>query len=362
MLFNKVKQEEFEEIIYFITKKIIEENYPDEMIFFELSWDGFRYVLGEWIKKQPEEWSLEDYRKQILPYFASPEQVNQSGLLKAGTIIIATSIYIENLQKMPSKEKIKKIVENFCDQFGVQIAFVPDIVSLVMKYLKKEKIASTKTEKEYSPSVDYEEDKLEIGFLKGRPYVKINGKENIEFRTKHKQFVNLVVLAAARRAEEDWVNKGELDPGQGDQILSDIRTMISRSLFYRIKRDEIIISDEQRNKFVKLGVFRSKKNIIIMESICKYKSVFLERAKKLINKIEKDIKLLERGDIKKSIIKKECKTLDKQASIMEKQMKCMERGLKKVDLELNDKEWKVVLKRSFEILEQLGHEFKYLIH
>lgn len=75
------------------------------------------------------------------------------------------------------------------------------------------------------------EDALEVGFLEGKPRVKISGRLAREFRTKYKQFVNLVALAAARKKGEGWINKRDLDLGESDQALSDIRQWIL-AIFY----------------------------------------------------------------------------------------------------------------------------------
>ena len=66
--------------IYLVIKELVKENYPDELVLFELAWDGFRSLLGQWKDKSPENWSVKDYRKLILPYYASPHQFEKSAL------------------------------------------------------------------------------------------------------------------------------------------------------------------------------------------------------------------------------------------------------------------------------------------
>lgn len=356
--------------IHNLSRDFIDKHYKIESIYFDNIWQIYEPELKKWIKTSPEKWRFKAKKSRLMGAFGFSDPTERPDITAPIIIgvIAATFWHIGTLSSEPTKEAIEKMIEDYSGKFGalghVKETLKEFLISTNVLNLIKSGLLTFELERKkevLEKKAIKREDTIEIGIKDRRPYVDVNGEEITQFQTKHKQFVNLVVLAAARRAEEDWVNKKDLDPGQGDQVLSDIRSFISPSLFGGIKRRDVIISDEQRNEFVKLGVFRSKENITIMESIREYESVFLERAKKLVNKIQIDLKLEEKGEIDKSIIEKECSALDRQASIMEKQMECMERGLKKIRFELKNQEWRAVVKRSIEILMQLGHRFKYMI-
>lgn len=294
------------------------------------------------------------------------------------TVDAAIDDLIRSTEK-PSRDKIEKIVKTYGDQSGVPGPLIPYIVFLLVKSveilslkpLEKELLPKIKLEKKEYEVYSYENEKLgiikeakkiidydeiELGIKDGKPYVIINGREERKFRTKYKQFANLVLLATVRKTGEAWVHKKDLDLGVSDQALSDIRSWIIPWLLKDIAPTNVIEASRERVKMIKLAAFRTE-NIVIDKSICSFKSKSINRVKELVNEAERKTSLWKRGILKFLLERKECEELRREASIMERQMGLVQRAVNMLGWKLHDQEWEKLSERSQEVLELCG--FKY---
>lgn len=342
-----------EEKIYLIIKELVKENYPEELLLFETAWDGFRGLLEKWKNKSPESWSVEDYRKQLVRYFPSPDKFEESAMFPLTVAMIAIGA---RLCGKIDHDKIREATKVCIKRYGVPTSLESQIVSLLVEASGLEP-----AEGKPVPTVCKEEDMLEIGISEGVPYVKINGREEKQFRTHKKQFTNLALLAAARITGEGWLNKdNDLDLGENDQALSEIRDWLSSWLLFDATPKEVVRASEEKDKRVQLSAFKPK-NIVIDKSICQFKSKAKDRVEEIIKRAESRMDFWEKSLRKEGhplLREDQINRLKKEAPIMGKQMSLVQRAANLLGLEFENQNWIETWEKVINILELLDESLE----
>jgi hypothetical protein len=124
------KMQTVEEKIYVTIKKLVKENYPEELLFFETAWDEFRSLLEQLQNKSPESWTLEDCRRLVLPYFPSPGRFEESALFP---LMMTISAIVTTLTGEIDRDKIEKKTRVYTKRFGTPASLEPQIVSLLVE-------------------------------------------------------------------------------------------------------------------------------------------------------------------------------------------------------------------------------------
>jgi hypothetical protein len=150
-----------------------------------------------------------------------------------------------------------------------------------------------------------------------------------------------------RKRGDGWLHKKDLDLGENDQALSDIRNWIAR-YFGEVEPKNIIKASVKEEKKVRLDVFRPE-NIAIDVSIRKFQS----KSRMIVAELEEKA---ERRKIWKGtkplLEKEEYKELIRQVSIMERQMGLVKEAAKIMGWSLYDKEWEKLLEKSIGLIEK----------
>ena len=349
--------------VYSLGKKIVQDNFSEEIKYYDVIWRIIQDYIYKWRYTNPEKWLINETQEKVLNGlgFADVSQALDLVTPVIVTSLSATMVAIRDLRYIPKEHEINMIIDRYAPAFGAR----RPLVNLMKKYIKElcevlpEIMSMSEETREPLLGQIKEEDTLEIGFSDGRPLVKINGREDRKYRTKYKQYSNLVLLAVARKNGEGWISKGDLDLGESDQALSDIRYWICSLLKYDADPLNVIKQSEKKEKTIRLDVFKPK-DITIKKSICDFKSRSESRVRRLVKQAENRMSQWERGDRKDLLDGRECEQLDRERAIMWTQMDLIQKGVKKMGWELNNHEWNDLWKKSKEILKSCGHEIKHI--
>jgi len=368
---DKMTSSPMDEFIHSVSKQIVQIYYPEELSYFNPIWKIMNGIISELKQIGFEKWGLDKSQNKLMTSlgFADPSRIPDLTTPIIIGVLAASIWHIGTLRDMPKREDVENIIEKYCGRFGAtgkteNILKASLSNSELLSILKKENIwnAGDRQEegkvKESEPKAISDEDTLEIGFSEGKPFVRINGREVKQFRTKIKQFANLVLIAIARMKENGWIDKEKLDLGQNDQALAEIRGWISPSLINDISPKDVIKADTEVEGRIRIEAIYPQ-NIKIDKSICGFRTKSEKRVENLVNEANKRTLMWEKGIRKKLLNKAEFEQLERESEIMRKQMKLVQEGVEKLGWELNDKRWESLWSRCDEILDKCKYKRKY---
>lgn len=186
--------------IYLVIKQLVKENYPNDLLLFETAWDGHRILLEEWKNKNPENWSIEDYRKLSLPFFPSPDKFEDSALF---SLMMTVSAVVVSLSGQIDHSRIKEKAKVYTKQFGTPQALEPKIVSLLVEASGLEPV-----EKEFVVGADEEksEEVMYVVYTDGKR-IPCDGQTVKEFRDRKQDYTIWMDM----EDEEVIIDKSEKD-------------------------------------------------------------------------------------------------------------------------------------------------------
>jgi len=371
----KLAPEMMLDFIQNVSREIIKSKYPDEGVLFDPVWAVMKEGVRKWDRINPEGWSFARPKKRMLAVMGLDRNQVQSEIANPRVIALVAGVLmsINNLNFEPDINGVNRIIDDCSENFRIMAEFTRNIKPILIPLclaipeiirasrgiaLTNEEIAKRIKESVKSlPQVFIGRDTLEISF-NGKPKVIINGKEAKQFRTKYKQFANLVLLAAARKTGmgEGWLDrKDDLDLGENFQALSEIRSWISPLLNRDVAPIDVIKASTENVGRIKLDAFKPD-DIKIDKNICEYRIESKRRVKEWIDKAEMRKIFLERGARRKLLDLEEFDALVRDNEIMHGQMRNVQKAAEMMGWEFKDKQWKNLYDEAEKILKLCGYE------
>lgn len=349
-----------------ISDKIVNDLFPEEMSYFQIFWGIFKEYLNKWRDIDPDEWPIKVSYQKISKDIAITNISEIISLNGPKIALIISAVLVKIAEKYDfsinkENKELMSIIEKYGNKFKASPPLIKHLQNRIPELVDLKNIEDLREEgkvEESKPKAIRDEDTLEIGISEGKPYVQINGREVRQFRTKYKQFANLVLLAVARKKDNGWIDKEKLDLGQNDQALSDIRGWIAPSLINDISPKDVIKASTEFEGRIRIEAFYQK-NIMVNKSICEFRTKSEKRVENLVNQANKRTLMWEKGIRENLLNSGECEQLDRESEIMRKQMKLVQEGVEKMGWEIDNKRWESLWSISEEILEKCKHKRKY---
>ena len=125
-------------IIYSISKNIVERVSPEEISYFDTTWEVMKEYLSEWKEMPSEDWSIEKYQKEIKDGLEFLDEAEVSGLQTPKIIALVSLVWLQ-LTKAGGDIR-EELIEETIKNYGKALPdwLKPKMIGFIVPVIKKD--------------------------------------------------------------------------------------------------------------------------------------------------------------------------------------------------------------------------------
>jgi DNA-binding winged helix-turn-helix (wHTH) protein len=206
--------------LYPICKQLVQKEYPEELMYFDVIWEVMGEYLYKWEEKSPEEWPINKSRERVLSNlgFADPAEMPDITAPKMIAVIAAVLWHMRSIEFVPEENDLERIIKDYSTFFRLPFSLELDanIKQLLIPLCKEE--AS-----KFIKRLEKEEIRTEI--IERGKLIKYREDKINELKKKKDEY-DIWICKAYRRSEDEIII---------DKIKTDIRDQPLRLLIFLLK-------------------------------------------------------------------------------------------------------------------------------